>query len=202
MSELESKVCFKCQIEKQLSEFYKHSAMTDGHLNKCKECAKKDSKERIQKNYEKVIAYDKQRANLPHRVEQRKNYRKRPEVKEQAKKRSRTYATEGRKYYKREHYLNNKERYKKATISRRKKFPYLKPAYIAVQIAVNNGSLKKENCVVCGNIKSQAHHEDYTKPLDVVWYCKRHHMDRHIELRDAGFVWDELGRQVLKETTC
>ncbi len=41
-----SKVCFKCNVEKGLDEFYVHKKMKDGHLNKCKLCTKGDTKQR------------------------------------------------------------------------------------------------------------------------------------------------------------
>jgi hypothetical protein len=49
---MEEKVCFKCNILKPLSEYYKHAQMGDGHLNKCKECNKKDS---IKQYYKKIV---------------------------------------------------------------------------------------------------------------------------------------------------
>ena len=43
---MSSKACFKCGVLKDLSEYYVHKMMSDGHLNKCKDCTKKDTKAR------------------------------------------------------------------------------------------------------------------------------------------------------------
>lgn len=60
------KRCFKCGLEKSLSDFYKHPAMADGRLGKCKDCTKLDMKVDRQAN-PRVREYDRRRASAPHR---------------------------------------------------------------------------------------------------------------------------------------
>jgi len=51
--------------------------------------------------------------------------------------------------------------------------------YGKVQSAVRCGLLTPQPCVVCGSPDVVAHHEDYSKPLDVIWYCIKHHNELH-----------------------
>lgn len=48
-----------------------------------------------------------------------------------------------------------------------------------VKYALKTGKLQKSPCVICGDVDSQAHHDDYNRPLDVTWYCKLHHEAWH-----------------------
>lgn len=61
------KKCFKCSETKDLSMFYHHKKMTDGHLGKCKECTKTDATKHRNTNIDKIRQYDKDRSKLPHR---------------------------------------------------------------------------------------------------------------------------------------
>lgn len=49
----------------------------------------------------------------------------------------------------------------------------------AVRIALDNGSLKRQSCTKCGIAKAEAHHPDYSKPLEVLWLCRKHHVEHH-----------------------
>jgi len=52
-----------------------------------------------------------------------------------------------------------------------------------VQRAIKAGRMQRLPCEVCAATPTEAHHEDYSKPLDVVFLCKKHHTKRHAEIR-------------------
>lgn len=45
--------------------------------------------------------------------------------------------------------------------------------------AIRDGILIPQPCEVCDYMKTDAHHDDYTKPLDVRWLCRSHHVLHH-----------------------
>lgn len=52
-------------------------------------------------------------------------------------------------------------------------------AHRILQSAVRRGEIQRQPCAVCGAKGEHAHHDDYGRPLDVVWLCLRHHHERH-----------------------
>lgn len=59
------------------------------------------------------------------------------------------------------------------------KFPLKLKAQSLVNQAIRRGELIRQSCVCCGKENAEAHHSDYTKPLDVQWLCKKHHVAWH-----------------------
>lgn len=71
------------------------------------------------------------------------------------------------------------------------KFPEKRRAQIAVGNAIRDGKMCKPlfctRCLSPGNV--QAHHRDYSKPLDVVWLCQKCHVEEHaLRVYDCGEV--------------
>jgi len=53
-----------------------------------------------------------------------------------------------------------------------------KMAHTAINHALRDKKLFELPCFICGE-KAEAHHHSYSLPLDVVWLCKKHHMEIH-----------------------
>ena len=91
-------------------------------------------------------------------------------------------------------YANKREQYsaydrrRNATRSRRAKrveyqaacsarHPERYMARRAVSLALRAGKIDRKPCVFCGSMRSQAHHEDYSRSLEVIWVCFKHHRE-------------------------
>jgi len=72
------------------------------------------------------------------------------------------------------------------------KMTYKTAANAILNQAISDGIVTRQPCGVCGSPDAHAHHEDYYKPLEVVWLCPRHHNHRHRELRVGGGPLPEL----------
>lgn len=154
------KTCYRCCRELPLSDFYKHNGMADGHLNKCKECCKKESKTNRKDNIEYYRKYDTERAKLPHRVEAAKEYR----------------LTEA-----------GKRTVYKSTKNYRAKNPERRALYAFCERNIKRQSV----CSDCGSsVLVEMHHDDYNKPLEVRWLCRRCHRE-----------WHKHNKPILKTTT-
>jgi ribosomal protein S27AE len=57
--------------------------------------------------------------------------------------------------------------------------PRLARAREAVKYALRIGRLERSPCEACGASEVDAHHDDYSKPLDVRWLCRLCHSAHH-----------------------
>lgn len=73
---------------------------------------------------------------------------------------------------------NGKEQKARSNRRARERHPEKERARDAVEIALKCGRLVRLPCCLCGDAKSEAHHADYSKPLDVTWVCFRCHREK------------------------
>jgi hypothetical protein len=64
--------------------------------------------------------------------------------------------------------------------------PHIARAHLAVARAIRLGILvRPDACASCGRVcRPDAHHADYTKPLDVAWLCRRCHCRENTPRKD------------------
>ena len=148
------KECYKCKVEKSLTEFYKHPQMREGRLNICKPCHNKVSAKYNKENPEKCAEIKKQCCQ------------KRPEFYKALHKKWRKSHPESRV----EEFRKYKERY-----------PEKVEAHQRVMVEVRTGRMKPSIfCEGCGlPAKTEGHHEDYNQPLNVDWLCRKCHTELH-----------------------
>lgn len=145
-----NKKCVDCG-ESNPTMFYK------GVNNRCKEHHRARAAKYRADNIDEVRKKDRERSLLPHRVEAREAYAK---------------TAEGRNAHAKANF---------AWVERNK---LKRSAHIIVGNALRDKKLSKQPCEHadetgkrCGALKVEAHHDDYTKPLEVRWLCKKHHDD-------------------------
>lgn len=68
-------------------------------------------------------------------------------------------------------------------------------AHNAVAKAVAAGEMAREWCEVCGSAAAEAHHDDYSRPLDVRWLCRSHHRRWH-QKHPSGVDWNSGPTQI------
>ena len=144
------KSCRTCGTEQPLMDYYIY---TNGSLDRdCKSCRRAKVRANRLANIDHYREFDRARENLPHRVSARKAYQK----------------TEA-----------GKAKMARGRVAYYNRYPSKRKATIAVGNAVRDGRLQKQPCEKCGDPVAEAHHEDYSNPLDVRWLCRAHHVEWH-----------------------
>jgi hypothetical protein len=150
-----TKFCAGCSVTKPLSAFYKSRARV------CAECVKAQVRAHRAANLEKVREYDRTRGQMDSR---------------KAANRAR-YQRDVADPVKKVRYWEQGKRWASKNQTKRK-------AQILAGNAIRDKSLSRPAaCSNCGDrCVPHAHHEDYTKPLEVTWLCKPCHGARHREI--------------------
>lgn len=167
--------CYRCGVEKEITEFYKSPVNLSGYSNRCKECTKKDVKENRKDKKEHYDNYDRNRPNAQERKDLSVGRTKaKYNSDEEFRRKQLEYSKQDR--------INNPDKYK---------------ARDALTIARRNGTLvTPDDCEHCGvsGVRIEGHHWSYLPEhwLDVIWLCTSCHGKEHKRLNELGRDPDKL----------
>lgn len=164
------KKCTKCKKKKSVKEFDQQSHTKDGRRSSCKKCNAKKFK---------VICPDCGNECLKSFY----TVKRRPRCNDCGKKVSARLNSKRMTQSTGDKNPNWKGGISKDNMSYRKRqierFPEKEYARRQVKLALLRGDLVKKPCNKCGESKDvHAHHENYKKPLKVIWLCRKHHKER------------------------
>lgn len=205
MPESDYKCCKRCGENKPFAEFSKTPNTRDGRFSSCKVCEAARAKARSttpegkaaraaasqryrQRHPEKVAAAGKryrENADPEMRKSRDRAYRERHPERIAARKKAQREKERARQQERLKRWKeNNPDRVQHLAALHRERHPEKAAARRAVARAVRSGFLVKpvkcENCgVAADGLDLHGHHEDYSKPLDVVWLCRGCHQERH-----------------------
>jgi hypothetical protein len=184
------KKCKICGKEKKFRDFWKNTQSKDGLRSNCILCLKTKNKEYNQKNKEKISD-----AHSKYYLKNREKVLKyASEYREKNSEKIRL--SQHRYYYSRtperiKQVLENSRRHRKTEKNKEwcRKYTRLKneeyKARTLLGNAVRDGKiLKPDRCTICDLIgKVDGHHKDYSKPLEVIWLCRKCHVAIHNSIK-------------------
>jgi len=175
---METKLCNKCKLLKPLVAFQKNRST-------CRDCRNARAVELYHENpaHFRQKALKSYHSNKHNHTEQQIEHFKKYQ-KEYSKIRNQKIET---KFIHREYYWKNRdnilrkqrEEYKLTKPPYKKREPYREKCKRKFHYAIKIGRIIKQPCVICGKFPADGHHSDYSKPLDIVWLCRQHHVQLH-----------------------
>lgn len=169
------KKCNTCLIEKPLDEFYKDTRSPNGNrIPRCKKCMSENYKARYPEQKSIIAARNTVyiEANRDRVAERQKRYRE-------------VHASDISARMAGYHQTPKGKEVRRSAVKRSRKLHKDKAnARNKTQTAIRSGRLVPMPCEHCGAPYKHAHHEDYSRPLDVIWLCASCHVKRHNQIRE------------------
>lgn len=161
------KTCSRCKSVKPLEQFFRRSVLRDGRSAECKECAGERRRAFQKSDHGKAVI-------------------KRHQATDKAKETKRVYEERHADRLKViradwQKTVRGRARHRADAKTYKSRHPERNAAHALINKLIRKGVISRGPCEVCALPEAQAHHDDYSKPLDVRWLCTKHHTEHHRE---------------------